>query len=62
MIENRGGSYHVRDLRSTLGTIVNGEPIGNHFRIDDVPLRAGENEVIAGGVDSPFVFSVLIGR
>src|SRR5262249_8706621 len=62
MIDKRGGRYHVRDLRSTLGTIVNGEPIGNHFRIDDVSLRAGENEVIAGGVDSPFVFSVLMGR
>jgi hypothetical protein len=46
--------------RSTLGTIVNGEPIGDHFRGDDAPLRAGENEVIAGGVDSPFVFSVFI--
>jgi hypothetical protein len=44
----------------TLGTIVNGEPIGNHFRGDDAVLRAGENEVIAGGVDSPFVFSVFI--
>jgi hypothetical protein len=42
-------------------TIVNGEPIGEHFRGDDAPLRAGENEVIAGGVDSPFVFSVFIG-
>ena len=51
---------YVRDLSSTLGTIVNGEPIGNHFRGDDAPLRAGENEVIAGGVDSPFVFSVFI--
>jgi CRP/FNR family cyclic AMP-dependent transcriptional regulator len=61
MIEKRGGSYHVRDLRSTLGTIVNGEPIGTHFRTDDAPLRAGENEVIAGGVDSPFVFSVYLG-
>jgi hypothetical protein len=50
----------VRDLCSTLGTIVNGEPIGDHFRGDDAPLRAGENEVIAGGVDSPFVFSVSI--
>jgi hypothetical protein len=28
MIEKRDRSYHVRDLRSTLGTIVNGEPIG----------------------------------
>jgi predicted component of type VI protein secretion system len=59
-IEKRDGSYHVHDLRSTLGTIVNGEPIGNHFRIDDASLRAGENEVIAGGVDSPFVFSVYL--
>jgi CRP/FNR family cyclic AMP-dependent transcriptional regulator len=61
MIEKRNGSYYVRDLCSTLGTIVNGEPIGEHFRGDDAPLRAGENEVIAGGVDSPFVFSVFIG-
>jgi hypothetical protein len=61
MIEKRDGSYYVRDLRSTLGTIVNGEPIGDHFRGDDAPLRVGENEVIAGGVDSPFVFSVFIG-
>ena len=60
MIEKRDGSYYVRDLRSTLGTIVNGEPIGDHFRDDDAPLGAGENEVIAGGVDSPFVFSVFI--
>ena len=60
IIEKGGGGYHVRDLRSTLGTIVNGEPVGSHFRTDDAPLRAGENEVIAGGVDSPFVFSVSI--
>jgi CRP/FNR family cyclic AMP-dependent transcriptional regulator len=60
MIEKRDGNYYVRDLRSTLGTIVNGEPIGDHFRGDEAPLRAGENEVIAGGVNSPFVFSVSI--
>jgi pSer/pThr/pTyr-binding forkhead associated (FHA) protein len=58
-IEKRDGSYYVRDLGSTLGTIVNGEPIGDHFSGDDAPLRASENEVIAGGVDSPFVFSVF---
>src|ERR1700745_1722905 len=60
MIEKRDGNYYVRDLRSTLGTIVNGEPIGDHFRGDEAPLRAGENEVIAGGVNSPFVFSVSV--
>jgi CRP/FNR family transcriptional regulator, cyclic AMP receptor protein len=61
MIEKRHGSYYVRDLYSRLGTIVNGDPIGEHFRSDEAPLRAGENEVIAGGVDSLFVFSVFIG-
>jgi hypothetical protein len=35
-------------------------PIGDHFRADDGPLQAGENEVIAGGVDSQFIFSVVI--
>jgi CRP/FNR family transcriptional regulator, cyclic AMP receptor protein len=60
MIEKRDQNYYVRDLRSTLGTIVNGEPIGDHFRGDEALLRAGENEVIAGGVNSPFVFSVFI--
>jgi predicted component of type VI protein secretion system len=60
IIEKRDGGYHVRDLCSTLGTIVNGEPIGDHFRSDDAPLRTGENEVIAGGGNSPFVFSLVI--
>jgi hypothetical protein len=60
IIELRDGDFHVRDLCSTLGTVVNGEPIGNHFPTDDALLRAGENEVVAGGMDSPFVFSVFI--
>jgi hypothetical protein len=69
-IEEHDGEYCVRDLCSTLGTIVNGEPIGHCVRADastpweylasDAPLRAGENEIIAGGADSPFVFSVFI--
>jgi CRP/FNR family cyclic AMP-dependent transcriptional regulator len=69
-IEKHDGGYRVRDLCSTLGTIVNGEPIGHYVHADastawghlvsDAPLRAGENEVIAGGADSPFVFSVFI--
>jgi hypothetical protein len=60
MIEQRDEGYQVRDLRSTLGTIVNGQPIGGHFGTDEVLLRFGENEVIAGDVGSPFVFSVSI--
>src|SRR5262249_37522903 len=58
VIEMRNGGHQVRDLSSTLGTIVNGQPIGNHFGTDHAALRLGENEVIAGGADSPFVFSV----
>jgi hypothetical protein len=60
MIEQCQEGYNVRDLHSTLGTIVNGQRIGGHFRTDYALLRAGENEVIAGGTDSPFVFSVCI--
>lgn len=60
IIEQRHGRYRLRDLCSTLGTIVNGQLIGCQFRADEVLLRAGENEVIAGDADSPFVFSVSI--
>jgi CRP/FNR family transcriptional regulator, cyclic AMP receptor protein len=60
VIEMHDGGHQVRDLCSTLGTIVNGQPIGSHFGTDHAALRVGENEVIAGGADSPFVFSVLI--
>ena len=61
LIERRNGGYHVRDLRSMLGTIVNGQPLGHHFRSDDALLRLGENEIIAGGADSPFVLSLFVG-
>ena len=62
VIEQGRDGYHVRDLCSTLGTIVNGQTIGDQFAGDDVRLRFGENEVIAGGLGSPFVFSVSIPR
>jgi CRP/FNR family transcriptional regulator, cyclic AMP receptor protein len=51
----------VRDLNSTLGTIVNGQPLGHAFPIDSAPLRRGENSVVAGGAGSPFVFVVTLG-
>jgi hypothetical protein len=51
----------VRDLNSTLGTIVNGQPLGHAFPVDSAPLRQGENSIVAGGADSPFVFSVTLG-
>ena len=60
MIEWGDEGYYLRDLHSTLGTIVNGQPIGDHFFTGEVLLRIGENEVIAGDAHSPFVFSVSI--
>ncbi len=38
-----GGSYFVRDMGSTLGTVVNEVAIGEHFRTDEVRLREGKN-------------------
>jgi hypothetical protein len=68
-IKKREGAYRVRDLCSTPGTIVNGERIGASLGGDgsttwehlasDAQLRAGENQVIAGGPDSPFIFPCL---
>ncbi|HZA65353.1 MAG TPA: cyclic nucleotide-binding domain-containing protein [Geminicoccaceae bacterium] len=58
----RGGEIAVRDLASTLGTIVNDRPLGRDFPIDTAPLHPGENTIVAGGKASPFVFAVVIGQ
>ena len=50
----------VRDLGSVLGTQVNGEPLGHHFARDSKALERGENTIVAGGIDSPFVFKVVV--
>jgi hypothetical protein len=53
--------YVIRDMGSTLGTVVNGEPIGEHFRKNEVLLHDGENQVVAGGEGSRFSFLVSVG-
>jgi CRP/FNR family transcriptional regulator, cyclic AMP receptor protein len=50
----------VRDLNSSLGTTVNGQPIGSNFRSDVAELRSGQNRVIAGGIDSEFAFTAFV--
>jgi CRP/FNR family transcriptional regulator, cyclic AMP receptor protein len=50
----------VRDLNSSLGTSVNGHPIGSHFRSDIAELRPGQNQIVAGGSDSNFAFTALV--
>ncbi len=52
--------YFVQDLGSRLGTRVNGEFLGHHFAKDHKNLRLGDNTVTAGGMDSPYTFSVRI--
>jgi hypothetical protein len=54
------GSPPAFDLLWLKTAPTNGEPIGDHFPADDALLRTGDNEVIAGGVESPFVFSVFV--
>src|SRR5690349_7569689 len=55
------GGLAVRDDHSTLGTVVNGEAVGEQFPRSEAPLRRGENLVVAGGADSPFAFRLLVG-
>jgi CRP/FNR family transcriptional regulator, cyclic AMP receptor protein len=55
-----GGEVVVRDLESTLGTLVNDRSIGRDFPLDSAPLHRGENTIVAGGRGSPFVFSVTL--
>lgn len=60
MIARSGEQLLVSDLGSSLGTVVNGQPTGHHFMRDAAPLHAGENDVVAGGWDSPFEFVVSV--
>jgi CRP-like cAMP-binding protein len=52
--------YAIRDLGSRLGTQVNGHFLGEHFDLDVQPLQEGENTIIAGGIGSPFCFTIVI--
>ena len=56
----RGGDVMVRDLNSTLGTLVNDRPLGRDFPVDSAPLHQGVNTLVAGGRGSPFVFTVTL--
>ncbi|MGE0119616.1 MAG: cyclic nucleotide-binding domain-containing protein [Dongiaceae bacterium] len=61
VIDSAHGRLVVRDLDSALGTLVNDEPIGSHFRADVAELRPGPNRIVAGGFESDFAFTALVG-
>ncbi|MBW2449758.1 MAG: cyclic nucleotide-binding domain-containing protein [Deltaproteobacteria bacterium] len=50
----------VMDLGSALGTEVNGELLGYNSSKDFALLKLGENKIIAGGIESPFIFKALL--
>jgi CRP/FNR family transcriptional regulator, cyclic AMP receptor protein len=60
MIVRGDGQLMVSDLGSTLGTLVNGQAVGHHFMKDAASLHRGDNQIIAGGADSPFAFSLSV--
>lgn len=61
IIERSGDAFLVRDFGSTVGTIVNGTPIGEAFDSFIAPLHSGENTLILGGEEGPQHFTVVVG-
>ena len=60
LIEQEGECFYVRDTGSSLGTIVNGTPIGvKNASLSEV-LVLGENRIILGTVRSPYKFQIEI--
>ncbi|MFO1070959.1 MAG: cyclic nucleotide-binding domain-containing protein [Geminicoccaceae bacterium] len=60
-IERTGDGFAVSDILSTLGTEVNGEYLGETFAKARTGLQKGDNRVVAGGLDSPYVFRIVVG-
>ncbi|MEP4378067.1 MAG: cyclic nucleotide-binding domain-containing protein [Alphaproteobacteria bacterium] len=60
MIELGRPGLMIRDAGSQLGTLVNGERIGLDEPRNAVPLHIGENEIEAGGYNTPFQFIIDI--
>ena len=59
-IERSGEQIVVRDLGSHLGTQLNGVGLGEAMPRDREALQMGDNTIIAGGVDSQFVFTLRL--
>jgi CRP-like cAMP-binding protein len=61
LIYAQDGELLLRDLESTLGTTVNGVPIGRKFSASVAELKPGANRVTAGDAHSSYVFVITVG-
>ena len=59
-IERLGTAIVVRDRGSTLGTLLNGQPIGTEAEHMVLPLSQGENHLTLGVEGSSFQFTILL--
>ena len=59
-IEEHSGRYLIRDLGSTLGTVVNEKRLSiNHENLSQ-ELVQGENTIVLGRDDSPHIFRIIV--
>jgi hypothetical protein len=61
LIYAQDGTLLLRDLESTLGTTVNGVPIGRKAAASVAELKPGENRVTAGDAQSSYAFVISVG-
>ncbi|MGF1612182.1 MAG: cyclic nucleotide-binding domain-containing protein [Kiloniellales bacterium] len=59
-IERSGDQLMVRDLGSHLGTQLNGVALHEAMSRDREALQMGDNTIVAGGLDSHFVFTLRL--
>jgi pSer/pThr/pTyr-binding forkhead associated (FHA) protein len=60
LIEQEAECFYIRDTGSSLGTIVNGTPIGVKCNALSAPLKRGKNTLILGALRSPFKFEIEV--
>lgn len=62
MIECGHNALMICEVGSQLGTVVNDLRIGIEESLNALPPHIGENEIIAGGADTPFRFVIDVTR
>jgi pSer/pThr/pTyr-binding forkhead associated (FHA) protein len=60
LIEKEVGLFYIRDTGSSLGTIVNGTPIGTKCASLSEVLKEGKNTLVLGSERSPFKFEIEV--